>query len=155
MRARAAELCALVRRFHCDDAGFQGNASVICRASNSAVGYRVTSNRNSYLLPWPRTRNANKRSKVSVGTTHTSMAAIASALLRRNVFQVCEGGFHRHIFGDRRLGHLKAKHQKLAVGSGMRPKVGFPGSSSGSDRAGHDQSSVALPYFAISNAKTF
>jgi ABC-type uncharacterized transport system substrate-binding protein len=29
--------------------------------------------------PWPRTRNANKRSKVNVGTTHISMAAIASA----------------------------------------------------------------------------
>ncbi len=34
----------------------------------------------------------------------------------------------------------------------MRPKVGFPGSSAGSDRAGHDQSSAALPYCAISNA---
>jgi hypothetical protein len=37
----------------------------------------------------------------------------------------------------------------------MRPKVGFPYSSAGSDLAGHDQSSAALPYDAISNAKTF
>src|SRR6266566_2777616 len=41
--------------------------------------------------PWPRTRNANKRSKVRVGTTNRSMAAIASAWFRRNVFQLCEG----------------------------------------------------------------
>ena len=39
-------------------------------------------------------------------------------------------------------------------GSGKRPTVGFPCSSAGSDHAGHDQSSAALPYFAISNAKT-
>jgi len=32
------------------------------------------------------------RSKVSVGTTHRSMAAIACAWFRRNVFQLCEGG---------------------------------------------------------------
>jgi hypothetical protein len=37
----------------------------------------------------------------------------------------------------------------------MRPKVGFPCSFAGSDLAGHDQSSAALPYDAISNAKTF
>jgi hypothetical protein len=60
----------------------------------------------------------------------------------------------RHIFRDRRLGHLKAKHQKLAMDPG-RPKVGFPYTSAGSDLAGHAQSSAALPYYAISNAKTF
>ena len=32
---------------------------------------------------------------------------------------------YRRLFGDRRLGHLKAKHQKLAMDPG-RPKVGFP-----------------------------
>jgi len=37
----------------------------------------------------------------------------------------------------------------------MRPTAGFPYSSAGSDLAGHDQSSAALPYDAISNAKTF
>jgi hypothetical protein len=40
-------------------------------------------------------------------------------------------------------------------GSGMRPKVGFPYSSAGSDLAGRDQSLAALPYDAISNAKAF
>ena len=39
-----------------------------------------------------RTRNANKRSKVSVGTTHTSMAARLS-VISRNVFQICDGSF--------------------------------------------------------------
>ena len=65
---------------------------MICRASHSAVGCRVTSNHNTCRRPWPRTRNANKRSKVSVGTTHRSMAAIACAWFRRNVFHLCEGG---------------------------------------------------------------
>ena len=37
----------------------------------------------------------------------------------------------------------------------MHPKVGFPYSSAGSDLADHDQSSPALPYYAISNAKPF
>jgi hypothetical protein len=70
----------------------QGNASVICRANHAAVGCRVTSNHSSCRRPWPNTRNANKRSKVSVGTTHISIAVIASAWFERNVFQLCEGG---------------------------------------------------------------
>jgi hypothetical protein len=37
----------------------------------------------------------------------------------------------------------------------MRPKVDFPYSSAGSDLAAHGQSSAALPYDVISNAKTF
>src|SRR5438094_4011851 len=61
------------------------------RASHSAVGRRVTSNHSSCRRPWPRTRNANNRSKVSVGTTHRSMAAIACAQFRKNVFQLCDG----------------------------------------------------------------
>ena len=36
----------------------QGNASVICRASHSAVGFRVTAVHNSRLRRWLRTRNA-------------------------------------------------------------------------------------------------
>jgi hypothetical protein len=42
-----------------------------------------------------------------------------------------------------------------ACSNGMRPKVDFPGSSARLDRAGHDQFSAALPYYAISTAKTF
>jgi hypothetical protein len=61
------------------------------RASHSAVGWRVTSNHSSCRRPWPRTRNANNRSKVRVGTTQRSMAAIACAWFRKNVFQLCEG----------------------------------------------------------------
>jgi hypothetical protein len=61
----------------------------------------------------------------------------------------------RHIFRDRRLGDFEAEHQQLAMDPGCAPKWVFPYSSAGSDRAGHDQSSAALPYDAISNAKTF
>jgi hypothetical protein len=32
----------------------------------------------------------------------------------------------RHIFRDRRLGHLKGKHQKLAMDPGCAPKWVFP-----------------------------
>jgi hypothetical protein len=42
-----------------------------------------------------------------------------------------------------------------ACSNGMRPKLDFPGSSARLDRAGHDQFSAALPYYAISTAKTF
>jgi hypothetical protein len=53
-----------------------------------------------------RTRNANNRSKVRVGTTHRSMAAIA----------VCEGGAppRTHVFGDCRLGDRKPTSGSLA-----------------------------------------
>jgi hypothetical protein len=44
-----------------------GNASVIWRASHSAVGFRVTAIHNSRRRPWPRTRNANSCSKAIVG----------------------------------------------------------------------------------------
>src|SRR6266446_2468163 len=44
-----------------------------------------------------RTRKANSRSKVRVGTTHRSIAAMASAWLRRNVRQLCDGGPRRPI----------------------------------------------------------
>ena len=59
---------------------------------HSAVGCRVTANQRSWRRPWPKTRNANRHSKVTVGTTQRSTAAIASARLRRNVRQVCDGG---------------------------------------------------------------
>src|SRR6266849_4265828 len=37
------------------------------------------------------------RAKVRVGTTHRSIAAVASAWLRRNVRQLCDGGPRRRI----------------------------------------------------------
>ena len=51
------------------------------------------------------------------------MAAIACAWFRRNVFQLCDGGVPtpHHVFGDRRLGHLKAKHQQFAMDPGRAP----------------------------------
>src|SRR2546430_7123940 len=55
-----------------------GNASVIWRASHSAVGFRVTAIHNNCRRPWPRTRNANSCSKAIVGTTNRSIDAIPS-----------------------------------------------------------------------------
>ena len=69
-----------------------GNASTICCASHSAVGCRVTANQSSCRRPWPMMRNANRHSNVRVRTTQRSIAAMASAWLRRNVRQVCDGG---------------------------------------------------------------
>src|SRR5262249_47189354 len=48
--------------------------------------------------PWPSTRNANNRSKVRVGTTNRSMAAIACAWFRKNVFQLCDGDPPRTMY---------------------------------------------------------
>src|SRR5205814_1656169 len=45
-----------------------GNASVIWRASHSAVGFRVTAIHNNCRRPWPRITNANSCSKAIVGT---------------------------------------------------------------------------------------
>ncbi len=73
-------------------AGSHGEASVICRASHSAVGCLVTSNQSRRRRPWPKTKTANNLSNVRDGTTHRSIAAMAFAWLRRNVFQLCEGG---------------------------------------------------------------
>ena len=69
-----------------------GKASVICRVSHSAGGCLVTSNQSNRRGPWPKTKNANNPSNVSVGTTHKSIAAIAFAWLRRNAFRPWKGG---------------------------------------------------------------
>src|SRR5438105_13186550 len=99
---------------------------MICRASHSAVGCRVTSNHSSCRRPWPRTRNANKRSKVRVGTTNRSMAAIASAWFRRNVFQLCEGVPPRTMYLETvDWATSKPQHQKLAMDPGRAPLLVF------------------------------
>ena len=51
-------------------------------------------------------------------------------------------------------GRLRTRASEARHGSGMRPTAGFPCSSAGSDHAGHDRSSAALPYFGISSART-
>jgi hypothetical protein len=56
----------------------QGNASVIWRASHSAVGFWITANPNSCRRRWPRTRNTNSCRKAIVGTTKRSIDAISS-----------------------------------------------------------------------------
>ena len=63
-----------------------------CRASHSAVGCLVIPNQRSCRRPWLTTRKANRHSNVRVGTRQRSIAAIASAWLRRNVRHVCDGG---------------------------------------------------------------
>jgi len=68
------------------------------------------------------TRNANKRSKVRAGTKNRSMAAIACTWFRKNVSQLLRRRPTLHdVFGDGRLGDLKAEHQKLAMDSGCSP----------------------------------
>ena len=55
------------------------NASVIWRASHSAVGCVVTPYQSSLRRLWPSTKNPNRRSNVPVGTTKRSIDAIPSA----------------------------------------------------------------------------
>src|SRR5438477_5520839 len=77
--------------------------------------------------PWPKTRNANKRSKVRIGTTHRSMAAIACAWFRRQCLPALRrrSPTPHHVFGDRRLGDLEAKHQEFAMDPGRAPLLVF------------------------------
>src|SRR6201997_563430 len=108
----------------CHGADVQGKASVICRASHSAVGCRVTSNHSNCRRPWLRTRNANNRSKVSVGTTHISIAAITSMWFRRNVLQDCEGGLRPRTMYLKTVdwGDFEPQHQQFAMDPGRTPE---------------------------------
>jgi len=54
------------------------NASLIWRASHSAVGFWATTNHNSCRRRWPRTRNMNSCRKALVGTITRSIDAISS-----------------------------------------------------------------------------
>ena len=61
---------------------------------------RIPGDRKPHELPSTEAQkmtNANSRSNVSVGTTRTSIAAMASALLHGNVRQPCDGGPRRGI----------------------------------------------------------
>src|SRR6516225_11119745 len=101
-----------------------GNASTICCASHSAVGCVATANHNSRRRPWLTTRNANRHPNVRVGTTQRSIAAMASAWLRRNVRHVCDGGppVFEHVLGDRRLSDFEAKLEEFAVDAWGTPQ---------------------------------
>jgi hypothetical protein len=58
------------------------------------------------------------------------MAAIASALLQRKVFQLSDGGLtSHHVFRDCRLGDLESKHQEFTVDLGRAPQWIFPAHS--------------------------
>src|SRR4029450_2858827 len=100
-----------------------GNASTICWPNHSAVGCRVTANHNSCRRPWPRTTKANSSSKVTVGTTQRSIAAIASAWLRRNVLQCWMAVLASdHVRRNRRLGNFEPELQQLAMDSRGAPQ---------------------------------
>src|SRR6516165_9979245 len=70
---------------------------------------------------WPRTRKANSRSKVRVGTTHRSTAAMASTWLRRNVRQLCEGGPRRWIMYFETVDLHEAVRRAARFPPGYRP----------------------------------
>src|SRR5262245_31547156 len=97
---------------------------MICCASHSAVGCQVTANQSSGRRSWPTTRNANRHSNVTVGTTQRSIAAIASAWLRRKVRQVCDGGPRRRImyFGDRRFRDLESELEQFTMNARGAPQ---------------------------------
>src|ERR1700674_1245406 len=92
----------------------QGKASVIWRASHSAVGLVVTPIHRRQRRPSPKMTNTNSRSNASVGTMRKSTDAIPSAWLRRKVFQ--------HVFRNRRLGHLEAELEQLTMNTRRAPK---------------------------------
>src|SRR6202521_5190671 len=83
----------------------QGKASVIWRASHSAVGLVVTPIHRRRRRPSPKMTNTNSRSNASVGTMRKSTDAIPSAWLRRKVFHPLKADFPR-TYGARDLGVL-------------------------------------------------
>src|SRR5262249_7523925 len=74
--------------------------------TNTVVPPKLTATRpNNVVLCFPR-----------VGTTNRSMAAIACAWLRKNVFQVCDGDPPRTMYFETvDWATSKAEHQQLAV----------------------------------------
>src|ERR1019366_3568539 len=80
---------------HVAGAPSQGNASVIWRATHSAVGFLVTLIQTRSLRSSWTTTNAESRSKPIVGTTNKSIAAMSGAWLRRKVSHPRPGGPRR------------------------------------------------------------
>jgi len=98
----------------------QGKASVIWRASHSAVGLVVTPIHRRRRRPSPKMTNTNSRSNASVGTMRKSTDAIPSAWLRRKVGRRTSPS--QHVFRNRRLGDIKAELEQLAVNPRRAPK---------------------------------
>src|SRR5260221_6016648 len=114
------------------DVVFYGRHCCTCEASHYADGLRLTENQSSCSCPWPTTRKANSRSKVRVGTRHRSIAAIASAWLRRNVRQLCDGGPRRPIMCFETVDSATRIQASAARrGSAERPTTGCPCSFDG------------------------
>jgi hypothetical protein len=127
---------------------------VICRASQAAVGWQVTSNHRSRRRPWPRTRKTNNRSKLSVGTMHIST--------RQSPQRDCEEMSSSFATAAYRLGPYILRpstgrpHSRASTarhGSATHPTACFPCSCAGSIREARDRSLAALPYSAISTAR--
>jgi len=92
--------------------------------------------------PEPETQTSDQRS--AWGTTHRSMAAIACAWFRRNVFQVCEGGAPpRIVYLD--TVDWATSNPSLRSSPWIRdaPNFSFPCSFVGWDHAWHDRSLAA------------
>ena len=103
-----------------------GKDSVICRASHSAVGWRVTSNHSNCRRPCPRTTNSEKALKGQRGDrAHIDGSNCLSVVLKERL-----PGLRRrppsplHVFGDCRLGDIEAQHQQFAIDPGA-PHNGF------------------------------
>jgi hypothetical protein len=87
---------------------------------------------------------------------HISIAAIACAWFYRNVFQLCDAGFKGRTMYFETVDWATWK-PSIRSSPWIRdaPHNEFSLLIAGSDRAGRDQSLPALPYFGISNARTF
>ncbi len=125
---------------------------MICRASQAAVGWRVTSNHRSCRRLWPRTKKANNplegqrwynahiRPRQSLqrdceeksSSFATAAYRLGPYILRPSTGQPCSQA-------------STARH-----GSATHPTVRFPCSCAGSIREARDRSSVGLPYSEIS-----
>ena len=70
-----------------------GKASRICCETHCDVGCAVTPKCTMRRRSWCRTMNTNRSRNVAVGTTKKSIDARQPTWFRRNVRQVCNGGF--------------------------------------------------------------
>lgn len=137
-----------------------GKASVICRVSHSAGGCLVTSNQSNRRGPWPKTKNANNPSQT---TLLMSASGPRTSQSQRSPLRGCEGmpsslGKAASCLAPGIWTPSIAPHRTQASttrrGSEVRPTMGSRGPSVGSGRAELNRSLNALPFSAISTAKT-
>src|SRR6478736_6634999 len=95
-RANAARICLAVDTVAITNEVIRHRshpqASLTCRAIQSAVGDGVTPTQRIRLRSCPRIRRPYSNLNEIVGTTKRSIEAIPPVWLRRNVLQPCDGG---------------------------------------------------------------